>query len=96
VKTKRHKLPPAKVPAPKTEASMVPNVEPGASAGDKEEDEEQLVRTSEAAHKLGVSENTVRKYMKMGLLDRKLLGTRTIRTTRRSLSRLMGQQQAAE
>jgi len=43
---------------------------------------------------LRVSENTIRKYMKQGLLDRIQIGTRTVRTSRRSLYRLMGQQAA--
>ena len=93
MKTPRRKLPAKKAPVPATEAPMVPNVAPETDAG-ADEDEEQLVRTSDAAHKLRVSENTVRKYMAMGLLDRVRIGTRTIRTTRRSLSRLMGQQAA--
>ena len=33
-------------------------------------------------------------FLPMGLLDRVRIGTRTIRTTRRSLSKLMGQQAA--
>ncbi len=70
---------------------MVPNVAPETGAG---EDEDQLVRTSDAAHSLGVSENTIRQYMKTGLLDRIQIGTRTMRTSRRSLSRLMGMQAA--
>jgi hypothetical protein len=91
MKTRRHKLPAKKALPSATEAPMAPNVAPEADAG---EDEEQLVRTSEAAHRLNVSENTVRKYMQLGLLDRVLIGTRTVRMTRGSLSRLMGQQAA--
>ena len=87
MKARRNKLPPAK--APEAKASMMPNAAP-----EVDEDEDLLVRTSDAAHKLRVSENTIRKYMKQGLLDRVVLGTRTIRTTKSSLTRLMGQQAA--
>ena len=90
MKTKRNKLP-AKKALPATEAPMVSNVAPEI---DVAEDEDQLVRTSEAAHKLNVSENTIREYMRRGLLDRIQIGTRTVRTSRRSLSKLMGQQAA--
>jgi Helix-turn-helix domain len=93
MKTARNKLPTKKALLSSTAAaSMVPNITPEVDVGD--DDEDQLVRTSDAAHKLRVSENTVRKYMKQGLLDRIQIGTRTVRTSRRSLSRLMGQQAA--
>jgi hypothetical protein len=90
MKTARRKLPTKKA-LPEAEAPMVPNVTPEVDA---DEDADQLVRTSEAAHQLSVSENTIREYMRRGLLERIRIGTRTIRTTRRSLSRLRGQQAA--
>ena len=91
MKTKRNKLP-KKALLLATAAPMVPGVAPEADA--VEDDADQLVRTSEAAHALNVSENSIRKYMAQGLLERVRIGTRTIRTTRRSLARLMGQQAA--
>ena len=63
MKTPRNKLPAQKALLLATAAPMVPNIAPEADAG---EDEDQLVRTSDAAHKLGVCENTVRKYVKLG------------------------------
>ena len=95
MKTRRHKLPPAKkAPTPEAKAPMAPNATPEVGAGDDGEDEDLLIRTADAAHKLNVSENTIRKYMQLGLLDRVRLGTRTIRTTKSSLTKLMGQQAA--
>ena len=91
MKAARHKLPTKQALLSSTAAPTVPNVAPEADAG---EDEDQLVRTSDAAHKLHVSENTIRQYMKQGLLERIQIGTRTVRTTRRSVSRLMGLQAA--
>ena len=89
MKTARNKLPAKEALLSSTAVPTVSNIAP-----DAVEDEDQLVRTSEAAHRLGVSENSIRKYMAQGLLDRVLIGTRTVRTTRRSLSRLMGLQAA--
>ena len=96
MKTKRNKLPPKKalLRGSETAALTVPNAAPEVGVGDDGEDAEQLVRTSEAAHKLNVSENTIRKYMQQGLLERVQIGTRTVRVSGRSLARLMGQQAA--
>jgi hypothetical protein len=89
MKTARNKLPFKKaLPNPETAALPVPNTAPEVDAG---EDEDQLVRTSYAAHKLDVSENTIRLYAARGLLHRVQIGTRTVRITRTSLNRLMGQ-----
>lgn len=93
MKTKRNKLPAKKASLLATAAPVGLDVAPETDTGE-DEDGDQLVRTSEAAHKLNVSENTIREYMRRGLLDRIQIGTRTVRTSRRSLSRLMGQQAA--
>ena len=91
MKTPRNKLPAQKALLLATATPMVPNIAPEVDA---DEDEDQLVRTSDAAHKLRVSENTIRKYVKLGLLEYVRIGTRTVRVTGRSLAKLMGQQAA--
>ena len=100
MKTRRNKLPKKALlvatAAPKLRAEHHAELLMGLANQSSSEDEDQLVRTSEAAHRLNVSENTIRKYLAAGLLQKIRIGTRTIRITRASLLKLMGQGQAAE
>ena len=92
MKTARNKLPAQKALLLATAAPMVPNVAPEVDA---DEDEDQLVRTSDAAHKLRVTENTVRKYVQLGIVGI-ACGSGRGRCAPRAAAwrRLMGQQAA--
>lgn len=50
-----------------------------------------LLRIPEVARELAVSERTIQSYLEQGLLERVKIGTRTVRISRASLLKLMGQ-----
>jgi excisionase family DNA binding protein len=83
-KNRRVQLPPKVFPA-----DMAPP-EPQATRR-SEPPSPTLLRIPEVARELAVSERTIADYLKQGLLERVQIGTRTVRISRASLNRLMGQ-----
>jgi hypothetical protein len=97
VKTKRRISPPktvANVPSsgPESEAPATSNADTPSSPNSAEPSgEPPLLRVADAAHALRVSERSIHNYLAQGLLERVRIGTRTLRISRVSLLRLMGQ-----